>query len=831
MQNHNQIPQKTDIPARQLYMLSGIILAVIAAVLAISINSASSGTDRYGKPSAAPIAGTSVVETPFQETSFQEERKQLTSIAGQLDGIDSFITGSQEQLSKIIITGTDTGQALSDIAEALSLLEQNLAAAGSSLNQLAEASENGTVSANAALIGLINGQQTLKEHVSATSQAVYALLSDTKAENQTRFTETYDRLKTLQSSASEIQENLSRYRKDLLMVLNLFQTENQKEHSSLAEALLAETEEMDLIISEQFDTMQMQDSQEYALLAGQMDSLHLLTADTGQVVSELLAVTAAKSESQAGNRQEEIRESFASLRDLLRQVSTSFNNTHTSLQSLLASFREAESSHHEKTVSVLATMEKDMAALSASSLNQITTTLQTLQENFDSSLAAMQDEISGSFSALQESEAIFFEDTISALDVLGKNTSQEAGQNFTRISDSLLDMQKIFESSISSTQNEMADNFTDISTEMGNKFTEYNSYVSNRLDQMNQDILNRYDSLSAAVNHYDSGQQANYDSLLSTIRQEMQTVFQYVSSGKQNLASTLLTKGISCAQDATFSEIQQGILNIPQQLTVGVTELPGTISYDYHYHVDKSGDTPHASSSGSCGGCFTVPAYHSHSGSSLSGGSCYTQPVYHTHSSGCYTTSRCNRHTDRVVGGEWVDHYMHGHVYVYKLQCPSGHIFESWGVSNDNCSASVTNLTCAKGGQIAGYALGCGKDSNTVESYYAGCGFSDGQITGAHIQYVQSSSSSPENPTAHSILPQIPEESSADLPDMPDALTDEAPETPNVIPESTKEGSGMAEEVPGTPPGETSGSVLENISGKENDAASGVSENTLEAEK
>ncbi len=180
----------------------------------------------------------------------------------------------------------------------------------------------------------------------------------------------------------------------------------------------------------------------------------------------------------------------------------------------------------------------------------------------------------------------------------------------------------------------------------------------------------------------------NMTNAMNDINRQMESVFQSVNSGKRLLASALFTKGISTREDATFQEIYEAILNIPQDLFIGVQEVPGTITYDFHYHVDAEGNNTHSDSSDSSGGCFTVSVYHLHSGSSLTGGGCYTQAIYHTHSSSCYTTSRCNRHSDKVVGGKWVDHYMHGRVYVYELQCPAGHTFSSWGESSGNCDVS-----------------------------------------------------------------------------------------------------------------------------------------------
>ena len=62
-------------------------------------------------------------------------------------------------------------------------------------------------------------------------------------------------------------------------------------------------------------------------------------------------------------------------------------------------------------------------------------------------------------------------------------------------------------------------------------------------------------------------------------------------------ASALLTKGVSADDDATFAELKDAVLRIPQKLVIGVQEVPGTITYHYHYHADASGENPHTETS------------------------------------------------------------------------------------------------------------------------------------------------------------------------------------------------------------------------------------------
>ena len=96
------------------------------------------------------------------------------------------------------------------------------------------------------------------------------------------------------------------------------------------------------------------------------------------------------------------------------------------------------------------------------------------------------------------------------------------------------------------------------------------------------------------------------------------TLFQSVSDGKKLLAATLLTKGPKVANNATFEQISDAILAIPQNF-----EYPNAqISYDRHRHVNRNG-VQTTSVQSSSGGCYTSAVRHSHSGAASLGSGCY----------------------------------------------------------------------------------------------------------------------------------------------------------------------------------------------------------------
>lgn len=202
----------------------------------------------------------------------------------------------------------------------------------------------------------------------------------------------------------------------------------------------------------------------------------------------------------------------------------------------------------------------------------------------------------------------------------------------------------------------------------------------------------------------------------SQLRQEVQAVFQRASDGKQLMASTLLAKNVSIPQDATFQEFYDAILRVEQQLVIGVEEVPGTISYEYHYHT----------------------------GDSVNGGGCYSKKLYHQHSPECYTKAACTV-TIHANGGFWScgDTWCgcHGNVHIIHQNVIRKH--SSCGAADNYGEITFTEYHGPGMDGLSGYnnsmhtydRLSCGKTNATFVGWDAGCGFVDGQIIGAHIMY------------------------------------------------------------------------------------------------
>lgn len=305
------------------------------------------------------------------------------------------------------------------------------------------------------------------------------------------------------------------------------------------------------------------------------------------------------------------------------------------------------------------------------------------------------------------------------------------------MSDKLTNQYETLNSNITSSYEDLGNQYDTLSSDLGNRYDTLSSDLGNQYNTLSTDLSGKYDALNSSVAEnytYLQGQLVEFQQTLVGLESKNQSlqeyleqqfgavdgklsqVFQSVSSGKSMLASALLTKGVEIPQDASFNQIKEGILAIPQTIYLGseTQYLPGTISYDYHNHVDGGGNTTGGQSNmGESGGC-------------------YTTPIYHTHVDSCYETYSYTDFRFDPIDWHWTNAHTHGNSYT--------------GIP-DNCrTCSFCGAHEIYGGHeghskrveytATGKRLICTKtQGQTIDSYATGCGLSEGQIVGAHIVY------------------------------------------------------------------------------------------------
>ena len=401
----------------------------------------------------------------------------------------------------------------------------------------------------------------------------------------------------------------------------------------------------------------------------------------GQSVEEINRVNQSVQEIDRSveNIENKLTDSYAGLKELIEKLRTEENKNQESQkadgQEILKNQEELKKEHQllvknlsDVEGSLKTILETDMTQISkafsdmASSfqvkVDQLGSLLETRMDRMDAGIIGIDEDLSG------------LDQSIGGLD-----------QNINGL-----------DRNISSLDQNVSQNLAGVTDRLG----ELNVGVQNSITLLEQNFAKHMNELSQMSGEGTGALKAYMSELNEALKQNLNQVFTSVSNGKTGLASALLTKGVSADDDATFAELKDAVLRIPQKLVIGVQEVPGTITYHYHYHADASGENPHTETSLVQGGCYTVPKYHVHS-----------------EDAGCYMIRRYHEHNDSCPGHSvWVD-------WVPNQEPYWGWVYE--------CNDQPINA--------AEKVLSCSKSTATIDYYGVSCGWVDGQITGAEIIY------------------------------------------------------------------------------------------------
>ena len=242
---------------------------------------------------------------------------------------------------------------------------------------------------------------------------------------------------------------------------------------------------------------------------------------------------------------------------------------------------------HTETLGMLEQMQGSLSSAITDNLNQINASF----SNLDAELKAYFEKLENSQGAGQE----------------------EIGNAIGQLGDNLKENQQVIGDAITA---------HDAANKSGQQ------EIKDAIGDHNSSVMAGQEGLTNAVKVHDEGIRGYLEEFKGFVTEKLDQVFRFVSNGKKLLASALLTKGVTVAEDASFQEFADGILAVPQKLVIGVEEVPGEIVYEYHYHVDADGtQVGEVATNEKEGGCYTKAVYHTH------GNSCYKWT--HEHNSTC----------------------------------------------------------------------------------------------------------------------------------------------------------------------------------------------------
>ena len=464
----------------------------------------------------------------------------------------------------------------------------------------------------------------------------------------------------LEENASGMTGKVTDLEKTTHTKVNEIRTDMESIHTDVTKTL----EEISRIMQE-MDAQKKQDNTDHKESITEINRINESVQSVNQTVSKLEDRLNTSYEN-LKNLVQEVRTTEEKNRELWTQEQTQLTEQQKQL------LKEVEESRQE-TIRSLALVESNLKNMLESDMVQITAA-------FGSLTAELQTRVQ-ELSALLENRMNRVDQNLSGLD---KNVTG-LGNNISGLSENV--------SGLNENVDGVGKNVESLFTRIG----ELDNGMQTNLTTLQQTFAKQFGDLNVSAGQNTEELKSYLEELNNGLKQDMNQVFTSVSNGKKKLASALLTKGVSTNEDATFAQLAEAILNIDQKLVIGVEEIPGTIRYQYHYHVDASGNQPHTEKSDTAGGSYTGTHGHVHS---VEDG-CYKEESYHVHRDDC---------SGYPV---WVDWAPGVEPY--------------WGFI----------YTCGEPANATRRVLICSKQTGSTDYYVPSCGLADGQIIGAEILYDQ----------------------------------------------------------------------------------------------
>ena len=435
-----------------------------------------------------------------------------------------------------------------------------------------------------------------------------------------------------------------------------------------------------------------------------MESIHTDVTKTLEEISRIMQEMDAQKKQDNTDHKESIteinriNESVQSVNQTVSKLEDRLNTSYENLKNLVQEVRITEEKNRElwtQEQTQLTEQQKQLLKEVEESRQETIRSLALVESNLKNMLESDMVQITAAFGSLTAE----LQTRVQELSALLENRMNRVDQNLTGLDKNVTGLGNNI-SGLNENVNGLNENVDGVGKNVESLFTrigELDNGIQTNLTTLQQTFAKQFGDLNVSAGQNTEELKSYLEALNNGLKQDMNQVFTSVSNGKKKLASALLTKGVSTNEDATFAQLAEAILNIDQKLVIGVEEIPGTIRYQYHYHVDASGNQPHTEKSDTAGGCYTGTHGHVHS---VEDG-CYKEESYHVHRDDC---------SGYPV---WVDWAPGVEPY--------------WGFI----------YTCGEPANATRRVLICSKQAGSTDYYVPSCGLADGQIIGAEILYDQ----------------------------------------------------------------------------------------------
>ena len=351
-----------------------------------------------------------------------------------------------------------------------------------------------------------------------------------------------------------------------------------------------------------------------------MESIHTDITKTLEEISRIMQEMDAQKKQDNTDHKESIteinriNESVQSVNQTVSRLEDRLNTSYENLKNLVQEVRTTEEKNRElwtQEQTQLTEQQKQLLKEVEESRQETIRSLALVESNLKNMLESDMVQITAAFGSLTAE----LQTRVQELSALLENRMNRVDQNLSGLDKNVTGLGNNI-SGLSENVNGLNENVDGVGKNVESLFTrigELDNGMQTNLTTLQQTFAKQFGDLNVSAGQNTEELKSYLEELNNGLKQDMNQVFTSVSNGKKKLASALLTKGVSTNEDATFAQLAEAILNIDQKLVIGVEEIPGTIRYQYHYHVDASGNQPHTEKSDTAGGCYTGTHGHVHS--------------------------------------------------------------------------------------------------------------------------------------------------------------------------------------------------------------------------
>lgn len=464
-------------------------------------------------------------------------------------------------------------------------------------------------------------------------------------------------------------------------------------------------------------------------LTGEVKSLYEEIVGTKDDVSHLISLLNGDGEA----TKESIELNYAEIKSALEGINESYDHTLGSLESMIAAISGKNDENYQAILKGLTGVESNMKSQSKESLDNMMASLKTMESGYEKTMASFEDEVGKGLLGLNDKLQIIdgsidskFDGIRSAMDSRIDTLDSSVEEKMNTLNSSVEGKMNTLNSSVEEKMNTLnssvEEKMTTLNSSVEEKMTTLNSSVEEKFNTLNATVENQFTTFNTTINSDNTELVSTINSLFGDVNTRLSEVFQFASSGKGLLASTLTgypeQYRVETSTDASFNTIKTNTdIAIERAIAYGqsLTEsnnkvllVPEGCSVTIRAHFHDLNQEGCEKEFASVDEYLAYKASRGDTSISTDEGGCYSQAHTYSHAIGTH--------------GSWCD-------------CKSTHSNKITAKRVDWVADPYWSDWCGQCGHFCGpNAIIVTDYESGIDYYNTGCGYYDGEILSIDVR-------------------------------------------------------------------------------------------------